>query len=81
MHRSDGSGTPNIGPPRDRARLVGRAVAAPERTATNLLDRYDELLAVAAADDLRLQEVLASQKKVALAIDGPQPDGGHAVAP
>src|SRR4051794_14283069 len=41
------------------AALVGRGVAVSERTVTNLLDRYDELLAVALADDRRLRAVLA----------------------
>ena len=59
--------------------LVGRQVAVSERTVTNLLDRYDELLAVALADDRRLRRVLASQQKVVLAIDGLQPDVGHEV--
>src|SRR5688500_3062423 len=33
--------------------LVGRGLAVAERTVTNLLDRYDELLAVRLADDRR----------------------------
>ena len=41
--------------PEIRADLVGRGVRVSERTVTNLLDRYDELLAVALADDARLQ--------------------------
>jgi hypothetical protein len=41
--------------PEIRAYLVARGVAASERTVTNLLDRYDELLAVALADDRRLR--------------------------
>ena len=65
--------------PEIRAHLVGRQVSVSERTVTNLLDRYDELLAVALADDRRLKKVLASQKKVILAIDGLQPDVGHEV--
>jgi len=65
--------------PEIRAHLVGRGVSVSERTVTNLLDRYDELLAVALADDRRLRKVLASQKKVILAIDGLQPDVGHEV--
>lgn len=65
--------------PEIRAHLVGRRVSVSERTVTNLLDRYDELLAVALADDRRLKKVLASQKKVILAIDGLQPDVGHEV--
>ena len=35
--------------PEIRTHLVGRGVAVSERTVTNLLDRYDELLAVALA--------------------------------
>jgi hypothetical protein len=59
--------------------LVGRGLAIAERTVTNLLDRYDELVAVRLADDRRLKKVLAGQGKVILAIDGLQPDVGHEV--
>jgi Transposase, Mutator family len=59
--------------------LVGRGVAVSERTVTNLLDRYDELLAVALTDDRRLKKLLAGQGRVILAIDGLQPDVGHEV--
>jgi hypothetical protein len=59
--------------------LVGRGVAVCERTVTNLLDRYDELLAVALADDRRLRAALADQGRVILALDGLQPDVGHEV--
>src|SRR5262245_56817813 len=52
-------------------------VGLSERTVTNLLDRYDELLAVALGDDRRLNKLLAGQKRVILAIDGLQPDVGH----
>jgi transposase-like protein len=65
--------------PEIRTHLVGRGVGASERTVTNLLDRYDELLAVALADDRRLRRVLAGRGKVVLAIDGLQPDVGHEV--
>ena len=40
--------------PEIRTHLVGRGVSVSERAVTNLLDRYDELLAVALADDRRL---------------------------
>src|SRR6478609_6991079 len=50
--------------PEIRTHLLGRKVSVSERTVTNLLDRYDELLATALADDRRLRKVLASQKKV-----------------
>jgi hypothetical protein len=65
--------------PEVRARLVSRGLAICERTVTNLLDRYDELLAVALADDRRLRQLLAGQGRVILAIDGLQPDVGHEV--
>src|SRR5262249_50638714 len=65
--------------PEIRAQLVGRGVAVSERTVTNLLDRYDELLAVALADDGRLKGLLSAQGRVILAIDGLQPDVGHEV--
>jgi hypothetical protein len=65
--------------PEVRLHLAGRGVAVSERTVTNLLDRYDELLAVALADDRRLNTVLAGQGRVVLAIDGLQPDVGHEV--
>lgn len=59
--------------------LVGRGVAVCERTVTNLLDRYDELLATALADDRRLRALLTGQGRVILALDGLQPDVGHEV--
>ena len=59
--------------------LVGRGLTVSERTVTNLLDRYDELLAVALTDDRRLKKLLAGQGRVILAIDGLQPDVGHEV--
>src|SRR5207249_5765011 len=55
----------------------GLAIA--ERTITNLLDRYDELLAVTLTDERRLRGLLAAQGRVILAIDGLQPDVGHEV--
>jgi Transposase, Mutator family len=59
--------------------LLGRDVGVSQRTVTNLLDRYDELLAVALGDDRRLRKLLAGQGRVILAIDGLQPDVGHEV--
>ena len=65
--------------PEIRAHLVGRKVTVSERTVTNLLDRYDELLATALTDDRRLKDALRAQGQVILAIDGLQPDVGHEV--
>ena len=59
--------------------LRERGVAVAERTVTNLLDRYDELVATSAADDDRLRAVLAGQGRAILALDGLQPDVGHEV--
>jgi hypothetical protein len=65
--------------PEIHSHLHGRGVAIAERTVLNLLDRYDELLAVTLTGDRRLQKVLAEQGRVVLAIDGLQPDVGHEV--
>jgi hypothetical protein len=50
-----------------------------QRTVTNLLDRYDELRALATADPQRLRRLLRGQGRVVLAVDGLQPDVGHEV--
>ena len=59
--------------------LRGRGLEVCQRTVTNLLDRYDELLAVRLGDSERLKGLLAEQGRVVLAIDGLQPDVGHEV--
>jgi hypothetical protein len=65
--------------PEIRAALVARGVDICERSVTNLLGRYDELLATALTDGGRLKGLLAGQGKAVLAIDGMQPDVGHEV--
>src|SRR5262249_57399046 len=57
--------------------LLARDVGVSERTVTNLLDRYDELLAVALSDDRRLKNLVADQGRVILALDGLQPHLRH----
>jgi hypothetical protein len=59
--------------------LTRRSVTIAQRTVTNLLDRYDELRALATADPQRLRRRLKGQKRVILALDGLQPDVGHEV--
>jgi len=59
--------------------LTGRGLVVSQRTVTNLLDRYDELRALATADPERLGPLLRPQGRVILAIDGLQPDVGHEV--
>ncbi len=59
--------------------LTGRGLVVAQRTVTNLLDRYDELRALATADPERLEPLLRDQRRVILAIDGLQPDVGHEV--
>jgi hypothetical protein len=59
--------------------LTGRGLVVAQRTVTNLLDRYDELRALATADPKRLGPSLRHQRRVILAIDGLQPDVGHEV--
>jgi hypothetical protein len=59
--------------------LTGRGLVVAQRTVTNLLDRDDELRALATADPERLEPLLRDQRRVILAIDGLQPDVGHEV--
>src|SRR3954469_19513964 len=63
--------------PEIHATLRGRGVEIAERSVTNLLDRYDELLATSLTDTRRLRRVLRGQRGVILALDGLQPDVGH----
>jgi hypothetical protein len=59
--------------------LTRRGVVVAQRTVSNLLDRYDELRALATADPKRLGSLLRQQGRVVLALDGLQPDVGHEV--
>jgi hypothetical protein len=59
--------------------LTRRGVAIALRSVSNLLDRHDELRALATADRQRLHALLRKRRRVVLAIDGLQPDVGHEV--
>jgi hypothetical protein len=59
--------------------LCDRGVVIAERTVTNLLARYEELVTLQLRDDASLRQRLAEQGAVILAIDGMQPDVGHEV--
>lgn len=59
--------------------LLARRVVICQRSVTNLLDRYDELVALSLQDDRRLLKLMCHQGRVILAIDGLQPDVGHEV--
>lgn len=59
--------------------LLVRGMQIAERTVLNLLQRYEELVAVRLADAERLTHLLEQQGSVILAIDGVQPDVGHEV--
>lgn len=61
--------------PEIHAILQSRDLMISERSVTNLLDRYDELLAVA----LDAPNRAAAQGQAILALDGLQPDVGHEV--
>jgi hypothetical protein len=65
--------------PEIHAELTRRRVVLCERTVTDLLDRYDELLASSRSDAERLRRVTAEAGRVILAIDGLRPDVGHEV--
>jgi hypothetical protein len=60
--------------------LLVRGVKIAERTVTNLIERYEELVALHLAEHARLRErLLNKQQQIILAIDGLQPDVGHEV--
>jgi hypothetical protein len=59
--------------------LVERGVAVAPRTVTNLLERYDELVALSLQDTGRLQRCTQTYGRVIVALDGLQPDVGHEV--
>lgn len=59
--------------------LQSRGLAICERSVTNLLDRYDELVSLRLSDSRRLQAITRKQRRVLLALDGLQPDVGHEV--
>jgi len=59
--------------------LSQRGVRIAERSVTNLLARYEELVTLHLTDQTRLHEILIAQGQVILARDGLQPDVGHEV--
>jgi hypothetical protein len=59
--------------------LHGRGVSVSERTVSNLLARYDELVALEMGNIERIGKIVAQQSQVILAIDGLQPQVGHEV--
>jgi len=65
--------------PEIHAELSRRGVAICVRSVGNLLDRYDERLALSCSDAARLKAITAAAGRVILAIDGLQPDVGHEV--
>ena len=50
--------------------LVARGVAICERSVTNLVDRYDELVAATQDDSVRPRKQLIARGRVVLALDG-----------
>ena len=65
--------------PEIHLRLRERQLPISERTVTNLLDRYDELLALSVLDVARLRRLTTPNGRVILALDGLQPDVGQEV--
>jgi hypothetical protein len=65
--------------PEIHAELARRGVAICVRSVGNLLDRYDELLALSLTDAARIRRLVEPAGRVILAIDGLQPDVGHEV--
>src|SRR5437764_12087719 len=65
--------------PEIHQRLVQQGVSIAQRTVTDLLERYEELVALHLAAEERIKARLKQQGLVLLAIDGLQPDVGHEV--
>jgi hypothetical protein len=65
--------------PQIHQELLARGLMVAERSVTDQLYRYEELLALRLLDEKRLRERLKDQKQVILALDGLQPDVGHEV--
>ncbi len=65
--------------PEIRRALTDRGVAIAERSVTNLVARYEELVALSLADAPARAAVLQAQGAIVLALDGLQPDVGHEV--
>ncbi len=59
--------------------LQARQLMVCERSVTNLVQRYEELVSLQLLDRPRVHERLRAQGRVVLAIDGLQPDVGHEV--
>jgi hypothetical protein len=79
---------PGMGPPRSahhhsvptsHQALIARGRAVAPRTGTNLLERYDDLVARSRQDPPRRRRLTPPQGRVSLALDGLQPDVGQAV--
>ena len=65
--------------PEIHAAVRERGIPIAERSVTNLVYRYEELVSLRLTDQTRLRARLATQGHVILAIDGLQPDVGHEV--
>ena len=65
--------------PQIHKQLRSRNINISQRSVTNLLNRYDELISASLTDNQRLHQVFKNQKHVILAIDGLQPHVGHEV--
>lgn len=65
--------------PQIHEELLKRGLRIAQRSVTDQLYRYEELVALHLADSGRLKTRLAEQKQVILALDGLQPDVGHEV--
>lgn len=59
--------------------LREKKVSICQRSVSNVLERYDELISVSLTDPKRISSLLGTQKQVILAIDGLQPQVGHEV--
>ena len=65
--------------PQIHSSLREKGVNICQRSVSNVLERYEELVSVSLTDPNRIAKLLDSQEQVILAIDGLQPQVGHEV--
>lgn len=65
--------------PQRHQQLQQTGVCISQRSVSDLLWRYDELLGLRLSDRQRLEEIVRGQQQIILAIDRMQPEVGHEV--
>ena len=65
--------------PQIHQQLQQRGLCISQRSVSNVLERYEELVSVSLNNAQRLKAIMGQQQQVIIALDGMQPDVGHEV--